>query len=83
MKLSIIQPSHYHSRSDKTPLRIRKRRLIGLTLPYLAGLTPAGWEIRLIDEPLDGIDFDEPVDLVAITTWTINSLASLRDRRTP
>ena len=47
--------------------------MIGLTLPYLAALTPAGWDITLIDEQLTGIDFDAPVDLVAMTTWTINS----------
>lgn len=47
---------------------------MGLTLPYLAGLTPPGWDIRLVDEQLTGIDFDAPADLVAITTWTINSL---------
>ena len=73
MKLSIIQPSHYRSRSDRSPCRMRKRQLIGLTLPYLAALTPPGWEITLIDEQLTGLDFGAPVDLVAITTWTINS----------
>jgi radical SAM superfamily enzyme YgiQ (UPF0313 family) len=47
---------------------------VGLTLPYLAALTPPGWDITLVDEQLTGIDFDGPVDLAAITTWTINSL---------
>jgi len=74
MKLSIIQPSHYRSRSDRSLLKIRKRRLIGLTLPYLAALTPRDWEVSLVDEQLSVLDFDSPVDLVAITTWTINSL---------
>ena len=74
MRLSIIQPSHYRSKSDRSILKIKKRRLTGLTLPYLAALTPAGWDISLIDEQLTDIDFDAPVDLAAITTWTINSL---------
>ena len=74
MRLSIIQPSHYRSKSDRSILKIKKRRLTGLTLPYLAALTPAGWDIGLIDEQLTDIDFDAPVDLAAITTWTINSL---------
>jgi radical SAM superfamily enzyme YgiQ (UPF0313 family) len=74
MKLTIIQPSHYRSKSERLPCKIKKRRLIGLTLPYLAALTPPGWEVTLIDEQLTGLDFNAPVDLVAVTTWTINSL---------
>jgi radical SAM superfamily enzyme YgiQ (UPF0313 family) len=74
LKLFIIQPSHYRSRLERSPFKIKKRRLIGLTLPYLAALTPSGWEITLVDEQLTDIDFDARVDLVAITTWTINSL---------
>jgi radical SAM superfamily enzyme YgiQ (UPF0313 family) len=44
-----------------------------LSLPYLAALTPKEWDIELIDQQLVDIDFNAPVDLVAITTWTINS----------
>ena len=73
MRLSIIQPSHYRSKTDRSLLKIRKRRLIGLTLPYLAALTPRDWDVRLIDEQLEDVDFDAPVDLAAVTTWTINS----------
>ncbi len=72
--MTVIQPSHYLSKSERSPCRIRKRRLIGLTLPYLAALTPPGWEVTLVDEQLAGLDFDAPADLVALTTWTINSL---------
>ncbi len=46
---------------------------MGLTLPYLAALSPAHWEVSLVDEQLTDIDFNAPVDLVAITVWTINS----------
>ena len=74
MKLTIIQPSHYRSKSERSPCKIKKRRLIGLTLPYLAALTPPGWEVSLVDEQLAEIDFNAPVDLVAVTAWTINSL---------
>ena len=45
-----------------------------MTLPYLAALTPREWTVNLIDEQLSPIDFDAPADLVALTTWTINSL---------
>jgi radical SAM superfamily enzyme YgiQ (UPF0313 family) len=73
MKLFIIQPSHYRSKSSPALHKTRKRTLVGLTLPYLAALTPKEWDVTLIDEQLADIDFEAPVDLVAITTWTINS----------
>jgi len=73
MKLFIIQPSHYRSKSNLTLHKARKRTLVGLTLPYLAALTPREWEVTLIDEQLMDIDFKAPVDVVAITAWTINS----------
>jgi radical SAM superfamily enzyme YgiQ (UPF0313 family) len=62
---------------------------VNLTLPYLAALAPKGWEIKLVDELLQDIDFDERVDLVAISTWTQMSLraydiaAEFRKRRVP
>jgi len=73
MKLFIIQPSHYQSRTNLTLHKARKRTLVGLTLPYLAALTPREWEVTLIDEQLVDINFKAPVDVVAITAWTINS----------
>lgn len=73
MKLMIIQPSYYRSRSDSSLYKTRKRTLVGLTLPYLAALTPRDWKVELIDEQVMDINFDSKVDLVAITAWTINS----------
>jgi radical SAM superfamily enzyme YgiQ (UPF0313 family) len=72
-RLFIIQPSHYRTRSNLTIHKSRRRTLVSLTLPYLAALTPPGWDVKLIDEQLMDVDFKAPVDLVAITTWTINS----------
>lgn len=73
LKLLIIQPSHYRSPTDTQPFRTRRRQVVPLTLPYLAALTPPEWQVRLVDEQLDGIDFDEPADLVAISCWTLQS----------
>jgi radical SAM superfamily enzyme YgiQ (UPF0313 family) len=73
-RILIIQPSHYRSRSNLSPYKTRKRALVGLTLPYLAALTPHGWEVQLVDEQMSSIDFEAEADVVAITTWTINSL---------
>jgi radical SAM superfamily enzyme YgiQ (UPF0313 family) len=74
MKLHIIQPTHYRSPSDRSLHRTKKRSVVNLTLPYLAALTPREWDVTLIDEQLSEIDFDAPVDIVAITTWTMNSI---------
>jgi len=76
MKISIIQPTHFKSRSNPKLHRTKKRDLVGLALPYLAALTPREWDVELIDQQLSDIDFDAPTDLVAITTWTLNSLAA-------
>ena len=73
-QLLIIQPSHYRSKADRTVFRLHCRNVVPLTLPYLAALTPSGWTIRLIDEQLEPIDFEDRPDLVAITTITLTSL---------
>jgi radical SAM superfamily enzyme YgiQ (UPF0313 family) len=72
-RLLIIQPSHYRSKSDLTPHKTKRRNLVGLTLPYLAALTPPDWDVGLVDEQLMDIDFNAPADLIAISAWTINS----------
>jgi radical SAM superfamily enzyme YgiQ (UPF0313 family) len=72
-RLLIIQPSYYRSKTDRTVFKIRRRPVVPLTLPYLAALTPPHWDIKLVDEQLEPIDFDYRADLVAITTWTLNS----------
>jgi radical SAM superfamily enzyme YgiQ (UPF0313 family) len=74
MRLQIIQPTHFRSPADRSLHKTKKRSVVNLTLPYLAALVPAGWEISLVDEQLMGIDFDAPLDVVAITTWTMNSI---------
>ncbi|HEY1790723.1 MAG TPA: radical SAM protein [Verrucomicrobiae bacterium] len=72
-KLLIVQPSFYRSRNDRSPVKVRHRQLVPLVLPYLAALTPPGWDVTLVDEMVRPVDLDTPADLVVITTWTINS----------
>jgi hypothetical protein len=74
LKLLIIQPSHYRSKTDRRLFKTRRRSLVPLTLPYLAALTPPDWQVRLLDEQLENIDFDQPADVVALTVWTLQSL---------
>jgi len=73
-KILIIQPSHYLSKNDRTVFKSRMRALVPLTLPYLAALTPKGWDVTLVDEQLQDIDFGSKPDLVAITSWTVHSI---------
>jgi radical SAM superfamily enzyme YgiQ (UPF0313 family) len=73
-RLLIIQPSHYISKSNHTVLKSRMKPLVPLGLPYLAALTPEGWDITLVDEQLQDIPFASKPDVVAITTWTMHSI---------
>jgi radical SAM superfamily enzyme YgiQ (UPF0313 family) len=73
-RLLIIQPSHYVSKTNRTVLKSRMKPLVPLGLPYLAALTPEGWDITLVDEQLQEIPFQSKPDVVAITTWTMHSL---------
>ena len=88
-RLLIIQPSYYRSKADRMVFKVRRRQVVPVTLPYLAALTPADWEIKLIDEQLESIDFDYRADLVAISTWTLYSYRAydiadeFRRRRVP
>ena len=41
-----------------------------LSTSLLAGLTPANHQLRIVDESLAEIDFDQDADLVAITAIT-------------
>ena len=74
MKLKIIQPTHYRSPSNRSLHKTRKRSVVNLTLPYLAALAPTEWDVELIDEQLTDLDFNAPVDVAAISTWTMTSL---------
>lgn len=75
-RLLIIQPSHYLSKENHTLLKTGMKPLVPLTLPYLAALTPEGWDVTLVDEEIQDIDFHSKPkpDVVAITTWTIHSI---------
>ncbi len=74
LNLLIVQASAYRSPQDRRPYRIRKRKLVGAVLPYLAALAPAGWNVTLTDDALEEPDYDAPVDVVAITVRTVTSL---------
>jgi radical SAM superfamily enzyme YgiQ (UPF0313 family) len=66
VKILLIQPTTCFS--DGTPYKSRIRWMMGLTLPYLAGLTPKEFDVALLDDRMDEIDYDGRYDLVGITT---------------
>jgi radical SAM superfamily enzyme YgiQ (UPF0313 family) len=88
-KLMIIQATGYRFRDVRVPYKLRKRKLVGAVLPHLAALAPTEWDVMLVDDATQEVDFDADVDVVAITIRTVTSLrgyeiaARFRDRNIP
>lgn len=82
MRVRLIYPD-----GGDFPLRYRKR-IASLGLVTMAGLFPLDWEVKLTDERLEPIDFDEATDLVAISAMTYQASRAyaiadaFRERRT-
>jgi radical SAM superfamily enzyme YgiQ (UPF0313 family) len=75
MVLHLIEPVNKHA-GLRTEFRVPS-----LVLELLASCTPPDWDVRIIQEPFDRIDFDQEVDLVGITvaTNTANRAYSIAD----
>lgn len=85
MKILFVNPSSFHdSGRDLYSAHITgplftfqpntKMTLgIPLALPTLAASTPSEFEPKIIDEEIEDIDFDAPVDIVAITAMTFKA----------
>ena len=88
-KLMIIQATGYRFRGLRVPYKLRKRKLVGAVLPHLAALAPKEWEVTLVDDATQDVNYDADVDVVAITVRTVTSLrgyeiaARFRDRNIP
>jgi radical SAM superfamily enzyme YgiQ (UPF0313 family) len=70
MKILLIDPC------KEPTVGKRKRgvtRFPQISLLYIAGLTPAPHTVRILEEEMEPIDFDEPCDLVGITCMTANA----------
>jgi len=65
MRLLLVQPTTKYP--DRRPLRSRSRWLVGITLPYLAGLTPRDVVVDLVDDRLSPLPYDRHYDLLGIT----------------
>jgi radical SAM superfamily enzyme YgiQ (UPF0313 family) len=65
MRILLVQPTTRYP--DGRLLRSKTRWLVGITLPYLAALTPKGIQVDLVDDRLSPIPYQRPYDLVGIT----------------
>ena len=70
MKIQIIFPTHLDVRGKPIRTRAGEGKILNLSFIYLAALTPVGHEVRVIDELFEGINFNDPADLVALTAMT-------------
>jgi len=73
-RLLITQATGYRYRGLRTPYKLRKRKLVGAVIPYLAALAPKDWKITLVDDATEQLDLNADVDVVAITIRTVTSL---------
>lgn len=73
MKIHIIQPTHFEAPFSRNLFKSKARALVPLTLPYLGSLVPAGHEIRLTDEQVEELNFDEACDCILITSTILTS----------
>lgn len=87
MHVTLIKPTL--GRTTDGERFIDDARMEPLQLGVLGGLTPPGVDVRLLDDRIDTIDYDEPTDLVAITVETFTArrayeiAAEYRARRVP
>ena len=65
MKILLIQASGY--RENGRLDRRKSRWLLGMTLPYVAALTPSDIQVEIKDDMLEEITFREDCDLVGLT----------------
>lgn len=76
-RLLLVQP--YHPSNVKL---FGKMYMSQLTLPVIAALTPPTFEVKIVDENVEPINFDDDVDLVGISllTPTANRGYEIADR---
>jgi radical SAM superfamily enzyme YgiQ (UPF0313 family) len=65
-KILFIQPTQYAENGKLC--KQKKINLPGLAFPLLAAYTPAHWDVKLLIEVVDEIDFGADADIVAIGT---------------
>lgn len=69
-KIRLIETSRYTGGGKL--LKTKRLYYASITLPLLAALTPAEYEVSITNEVFEDIDFEEKVDIVGITSITSN-----------
>lgn len=67
MKIRLIDPAYEHPYFTHSQRVIKTIWFARLTLTMLAALTPPDIEVKITDENVEPIDFEEDVDLVGVT----------------
>ena len=73
MKIRLIDPAYEHPFIGHSQKVIKRIWFAHLTLTTLAALTPSDIDVRITDENVEPIDFDEDVDLVGVTGMIIHA----------
>jgi radical SAM superfamily enzyme YgiQ (UPF0313 family) len=68
MKIKLICPTPYDL--NNRLIKVKQATIPPLSVLYLAGLTPKEHDIRIVDECVQSIDFDEPVNLIGISVMS-------------
>jgi radical SAM superfamily enzyme YgiQ (UPF0313 family) len=67
LKIQLIDPAYKHPYISHSQKVIKDIWFARLTLTMLAALTPPDVEVKITDENVEPIDFDQEVDLVGVT----------------
>ncbi len=67
MKIRLIDPTYDHPYISHSQKVIKNIWFARLTLTTLAALTPPDIEVKITDENVEPVDFEEDVDLVGVT----------------
>jgi radical SAM superfamily enzyme YgiQ (UPF0313 family) len=73
LKIRLIDPAYEHPYISHTQKVIKNIWFARLTLTTLAALTPPDVEVKITDENVEPIDFEEDVDLVGVTGMVMHA----------
>jgi radical SAM superfamily enzyme YgiQ (UPF0313 family) len=76
MKILLVFPRIEHGVTTHSDKGSWSSILLGypiITLPHLAAITPSHHTVKIVNENYEDIDFDEHVDLVGITSYTMTA----------
>jgi radical SAM superfamily enzyme YgiQ (UPF0313 family) len=73
LKIRLIDPAYEHPFISHSKKVIKSIWFARLTLTTLAALTPPGIDVKITDENVEPIDFEEQVDLVGITGMVMHA----------